>query len=520
MSRRVNSSSVIDGQSLADSLLDFMNASASERGNISLSPPIDDEQLNKYLSFESDDFRWKGTSDQLKRFFAEDLKLSGKWKSSSGGVWSFSTKEYEVKWQKSMKLVVIRDTTDNFMLNCLMKSLANDNLNDNSAADLNNSSVKAAASLCDDHVETFEESINDKLDCILKTLSDLKQISILQEQNKSLRKSLEDLEFKHSSLMCIASELKIKIKTLEDEKSGLITALKLVSCEAGKDDETCKEVYPKKCEENGLNVQPPAKYRSKHKSKSKSTNKGSINNNLNQQTEQSGHSPVNPPNNAQANPTNNAECNSHDLGENYNNQSVGGQNNVNQSVGGLDSNDPNESVYSKHDGKSKFKKKVTVIAGDSIIKHLQGWRLSDTNNHVVVKSFSVATIEDMEDYLKPVIRKEPESIVLHIGTNDLNKLSPKQAADSITNLGIQINEESPNTTIVICSILLRTDKPNLATKATEANKLLTAICSKNKWKFVNHQSINQSCLNSRGLHLNRKGSSIVADNLRKLICTQ
>ena len=217
--------------------------------------------------------------------------------------------------------------------------------------------------------------------------------------------------------MCIASELKNKIKTLEDEKSGLITysALKLLSCEAGKYDEICKEVYPKKCEENGLNVHPPAKYRSKYKTKSKSTSEGSINNNVNQQTEQSGHSPVNP--------TSNAECNSHDLGENYNNQSVGGQNNVNQSVGGLDSNDPNESVYSKHDGKSKFKKKVTVIAGDSIIKHLQGWRLSDTNNHVVVSN---ATIEDMEDYLKPVIRKEPESIVLHIGTNDLNKLSPKQ----------------------------------------------------------------------------------------------
>ena len=187
--------------------------------------------------------------------------------------------------------------------------------------------------------------------------------------------------------MCIASELENKIKTLEDEKLGLITALKLVSCEAGKDDETSKEVYPKKCEENGLNVQPPAKHCSKHKSKSKSTNKGTINNNVNQQTEQSGHSPVNPPNNAQANPTNNAECNSHDLGENYNNQSVGGQNNLNQSVGGqnnvsqsvggFDSNDPNENVYSKHDGKSKFKKKVTVIAGDSIIKHLQGWRLSE-----------------------------------------------------------------------------------------------------------------------------------------------
>ena len=53
----------------------------------------------------------------------------------------------------------------------------------------------------------YKESINDKLDCILKALSDFKQISILQEQNKSLKKSLEDLEFKHSSLMCIATEL-------------------------------------------------------------------------------------------------------------------------------------------------------------------------------------------------------------------------------------------------------------------------------------------------------------------------
>ena len=86
-------------------------------------------------------------------------------------------------------------------------------------------------------------------------------------------------------------------------------------------------------------------------------------------------------------------------------------------------------MCSKHDGKSKFREKVTVIAVDSIIKQLQGWRLSDTNNHIVVKSFSGATIGDMEDYLKSVIRKEPESIVLHIGTNDLNKLSPKQVAD-------------------------------------------------------------------------------------------
>ena len=74
---------------------------------------------------------------------------------------------------------------------------------------------------------------------------------------------------------------------------------------------------------------------------------------------------------------------------------------------------------------TKSDKKVTVFAGDSIIKNLHGLQLSDMNNPVVVKSFAGAVIEDMEDYLKPVIRKEPESIILNVGTNDLKNLSPK-----------------------------------------------------------------------------------------------
>jgi hypothetical protein len=38
------------------------------------------------------------------------------------------------------------------------------------------------------------------------------------------------------------------------------------------------------------------------------------------------------------------------------------------------------------------KKKVTAVLGDSIIKNLQDWRLSDDNNHVVVKSFAGAIL--------------------------------------------------------------------------------------------------------------------------------
>ena len=51
------------------------------------------------------------------------------------------------------------------------------------------------------------------------------------------------------------------------------------------------------------------------------------------------------------------------------------------------------------------KKPVTVNADDSMIQQVRGWELSSSEK-VVVKSFSGASTEDMEDYLKPLLRKD------------------------------------------------------------------------------------------------------------------
>ena len=53
-------------------------------------------QSNK-SSLNGNEFRWNGTLDQLKSYFAQDLNLSGKWNSRSGGVWLFSAPEFDVK---------------------------------------------------------------------------------------------------------------------------------------------------------------------------------------------------------------------------------------------------------------------------------------------------------------------------------------------------------------------------------------------------------------------------------------
>ena len=71
-------------------------------------------QFNTFLTGE--EYRWKGTFEQLKTYFADNLTGAGSWSSPSGGVKLFTAEEFEVKWQKSKKLAIVRDTSDTYIL--------------------------------------------------------------------------------------------------------------------------------------------------------------------------------------------------------------------------------------------------------------------------------------------------------------------------------------------------------------------------------------------------------------------
>ena len=64
------------------------------------------------------------------------------------------------------------------------------------------------------------------------------------------------------------------------------------------------------------------------------------------------------------------------------------------------------------------KRQKTVIVGDSIVKRLQQHKLAKAAKHSVgIKCFPGTTVRDMYDYVKPVLRKKPNTIILHVGTN-------------------------------------------------------------------------------------------------------
>ena len=55
------------------------------------------------------------------------------------------------------------------------------------------------------------------------------------------------------------------------------------------------------------------------------------------------------------------------------------------------------------------------------LKHLNGREMQKSDSNIFVKNFSSATINCMEDYMKTTLRKNPNHIILHVGTNDLIK---------------------------------------------------------------------------------------------------
>ena len=160
-------------------------------------------------------------------------------------------------------------------------------------------------------------------------------------------------------------------------------------------------------------------------------------------------------------------------------------------------------------------KNVVAIVGDSMVKDVIGQRMSakDPDHHFVVKSIAGANLEDMEDYIKPQVRRAPAKLILHVGTNDVKKLSPQAIANSTMNLVAQVRDNSPETNVGISALLVRSDNSSLASKIKQVNAILKEYCNLKKIPFLSNSNIKNYHLNSRGLHLNKKGSLVLESNL-------
>ena len=161
----------------------------------------------------------------------------------------------------------------------------------------------------------------------------------------------------------------------------------------------------------------------------------------------------------------------------------------------------------------KEKKKLTFVCGDSMVKGVEPSQIASLNDQkIVVHPHGNATSEDMLDFVKPLIRRKPDTFILHVGTNDVTN-----GVDTIKNIK-EVNElfrkDLPNCDFVLSECTVRADRKGIANKISKLNSAIDHLATELNINVIKHTAISQRYLAKGKLHLNVKGKSLLALDFR------
>ena len=134
-----------------------------------------------------------------------------------------------------------------------------------------------------------------------------------------------------------------------------------------------------------------------------------------------------------------------------------------------------KNISLKNEIHRKWSKNTTLIVGDSIVSGIEENRKSCHWKKVKVKSFPGATIEDMYDYIKPLLKKCPKNIILHIGTNNTVHDTSRIVVDKILSLKVFVEKALPDCNVCISNLTLRTDNSKASFAVNNVNQHLSTL---------------------------------------------
>ena len=119
-----------------------------------------------------------------------------------------------------------------------------------------------------------------------------------------------------------------------------------------------------------------------------------------------------------------------------------------------------------------------AIVGDSIIKDVYGWELSDKEKKVVVKHFSGSATEDMKTYIQPPLKHNPDRVIIHVGRNDLrSSQDPVTITKNI--MDIAKSSKTIKNEVLVSSIVPLRDSLN--GEGRQVNNILQKPCVENNF---------------------------------------
>ena len=90
--------------------------------------------------------------------------------------------------------------------------------------------------------------------------------------------------------------------------------------------------------------------------------------------------------------------------------------------------------YNTNSSPDLYSRNTIVIAGDSIINEVIEDRLRRKKHVVKVRNFPGANVEVMRHNLMPIIKKKPNHLIIHAGTNDAKRFISRRILNQLLNL--------------------------------------------------------------------------------------
>ena len=166
--------------------------------------------------------------------------------------------------------------------------------------------------------------------------------------------------------------------------------------------------------------------------------------------------------------------------------------------------------------KSKPNPKVArvEVIGDSMLGGIRNWYKNDEYS-AKVHSYGGATTRDMNDMLEIALRRDPDALIVHSGTNDFDhKINTKKELQRIV---AKARGKKADLKIAISSICFRQDKPHLMPKIKDMNNQLKNFCHQHQLTYIDHSDFDHSCLSEGGLHPEKRGNTSLYMDFKRTI---
>ena len=155
-------------------------------------------------------------------------------------------------------------------------------------------------------------------------------------------------------------------------------------------------------------------------------------------------------------------------------------------------------------------RKVCILS-DSMSKGIKMKELNKYINkgYVYRKTFDGATSSELAHYcVHTLMNDKPDCVIINIGTNDLNKLESYNIFGNIINI-VDICKSYGVNEVYVSGIIFR---ENHKVKLSEINDFLCRRQSVNNYIYINNYRIGKDNLWNDGIHLNKSGTIILANN--------